>query len=264
MKIYDCFAFFNELDLLEIRLNELYEVIDYFVIVEAEKTHQNELKKIFYLEHKDDERFKKFSDKIIHVVVKSEEFNNDTWHNERLQFSSIVRGIESANPEDLIIVGAADEIPNRDTVINLKNSSPENIQYLNLTFNYFYLDTRYYNEHGNNTNWVGNCVAKKKYIYDNLYVIFMNRYSTTNVIQNAGWHFSFMGNSEHVLKKINSYAHNEYKYLTLPEIETFISNLTDPLGRDNLKFYKHEQIDNLPIFVKNNMEKFRKNIHQNF
>ena len=66
-KVYDCFTFFNEFELLEIRLNELDSVVDKFVLVEASKTHQGKEKPLFYNENKD--RFKKFQDKIIHVIV---------------------------------------------------------------------------------------------------------------------------------------------------------------------------------------------------
>jgi len=65
--IYDCFSFFNELDLLEIRLHELDPVVDKFVLVEASKTFQGKDKPLFYDENK--ERYKEFSEKIIHVVV---------------------------------------------------------------------------------------------------------------------------------------------------------------------------------------------------
>ena len=67
MKIYDCFNFFNELDLLEIRLNTLKDSVDYFVIVESNVTHSGQFKPLYYEENK--ERFKSFEDKIIHYVV---------------------------------------------------------------------------------------------------------------------------------------------------------------------------------------------------
>ena len=76
MKIYDCFNFFNELDILELRLNILYEHVDYFVIVEADKTHSGENKPFYLKENM--ERFKKFSDKIIsyHILDTPSNFAN--------------------------------------------------------------------------------------------------------------------------------------------------------------------------------------------
>ena len=51
-KIYDCFNFFNELDLLEIRLNTLYDIVDYFVIIESNLTHSGEVKPFYYEDNK--------------------------------------------------------------------------------------------------------------------------------------------------------------------------------------------------------------------
>ena len=66
-KIYDCFNFFNELDILELRLNTLYDHVDFFVIVESDVTHSGESKKFFYEENI--ERFSKFSDKILNYKI---------------------------------------------------------------------------------------------------------------------------------------------------------------------------------------------------
>ena len=66
-KIYDCFNFFNELDILELRLNTLYDHVDFFVIVESDVTHSGEPKKFFYEEHR--ERFSKFADKILNYKI---------------------------------------------------------------------------------------------------------------------------------------------------------------------------------------------------
>lgn len=65
--VYDCFSFFNELDLLEIRLNTLDSIVDKFILVESTLTHTGNQKPLFYAENKS--RFKKFNDKIIHIIV---------------------------------------------------------------------------------------------------------------------------------------------------------------------------------------------------
>lgn len=73
--VYDCFTFFNELDLLEIRLNTLDSVVDRFVLVEANKTFSNMEKPLYFKENEG--RFEKFKDKIIHIVVEDfPEFDN--------------------------------------------------------------------------------------------------------------------------------------------------------------------------------------------
>ena len=145
MKIYDCFTFFNELDLLEIRLSELNSYVDYFVLVESNQTHAGVPKKLFYEINK--ERFKKWNHKIIHVVMDMPKFNildkliirkqltNPSKFIGDLSLSyglgrmkmdwaqrrAIKEGLKNAKDEDLIIISDVDEIPN---ILSLKKATP--------------------------------------------------------------------------------------------------------------------------------------------
>jgi len=123
MKIYDCFTFFNELDLLKIRLNELNDVVDYFVIVEATKTQTGIPKKLYFNENKD--RYKSFNKKIIHIIVKDMPNikTNSSWVLENYQRNQILRGLVDCNDNDIILISDLDEIPN-------KNDFPEIIHRL--------------------------------------------------------------------------------------------------------------------------------------
>jgi beta-1,4-mannosyl-glycoprotein beta-1,4-N-acetylglucosaminyltransferase len=131
--IYDCFTFFNELELLEIRLNTLYDYVDKFVIVEATKSHTNQPKELFFENNK--EKFKQFSDKIIHIIV--DEFppiiqewfaqdiyeNNEkkgNWGLENFQRNQIMKGLIDANDEDVIIITDLDEIPVPERIAEYK------------------------------------------------------------------------------------------------------------------------------------------------
>ena len=67
MKVYDCFTFYNEFELLELRLKSLWDVVDCFVIVEADKTFTNKPKPFYFWERQDD--FKEFFPKIRHLPV---------------------------------------------------------------------------------------------------------------------------------------------------------------------------------------------------
>ena len=89
--IIDCFPFFNELDLLEIRLNVLNDVVDKFVLVEASKT-QSLIDKPFYFEENKD-RYSKFLDKIIHVKI-TDYPKKDGWAMENYQRNCIVKGLQ--------------------------------------------------------------------------------------------------------------------------------------------------------------------------
>lgn len=115
--IFDCFAFFNELEILDIRLHELSPIVDKFVLVEAHHTFQGNRKPLYYDENKN--LFKKFHDKIIHVPFEfPENINNlfsrtkdSTWAREYHQRDRIGLGLTTARPDDLIIVSDVDEIP---------------------------------------------------------------------------------------------------------------------------------------------------------
>ncbi len=116
--IYDCFTFYNELDLLEVRLHELYDIVDRFVIVEADQTFKGNPKPLYF---KDNQKtFARYADKITHVVV---EFpagdltkrlktrpQNASWARQHYQRDQIAQGLTQAKPDDLIIVSDVDEI----------------------------------------------------------------------------------------------------------------------------------------------------------
>lgn len=117
--IYDCITFYNELDLLEVRLHELCDVVDRFVLVEATQTFQGNPKPLFFEEHK--HAFSRYADKITHIVVEfpdeaalrshlSTRPPNMTWAREHYQRDQISRGLTKALPDDLIIVSDVDEI----------------------------------------------------------------------------------------------------------------------------------------------------------
>lgn len=117
--IYDCFTFYNELDLLEVRLHELYDVVDRFVLVEATQTFQGNPKPLYFDEHK--HAFSRYADKITHIIIEfpddgtlrsqlSTHPQNTTWAREHYQRDQISRGLANALPDDLIIVSDVDEI----------------------------------------------------------------------------------------------------------------------------------------------------------
>ena len=125
MKIYDCFQFFNEENVLDLRLNVLNEFVDFFVLVESTTDHQWKDKKLIF----DSEKFKKFKKKIIHIVVEDTLDTIKKAHIaqnslvERHQRYSIMRGLKNCQDNDLIIISDVDEIPdlNKLNLFNKKN-----------------------------------------------------------------------------------------------------------------------------------------------
>ena len=102
MKTYDCFTFFNELDVLEIRLKEMWEVTDHFVISESNLSHSGKTKDYILLDNWD--RFKPYEDKIIRIQVDDMPETKDSWVREKFQRFSLGRGLEDRKPDDIIIV----------------------------------------------------------------------------------------------------------------------------------------------------------------
>ena len=138
MKVIDCFIFYNELDMLEFRLNELNDVVDYFVLVECIKTHTNNDKELYFENNKN--RFSKFLDKIVHIIVKDNiPQTNSAWDRENYQRDCIDEGIKklSLNMDDIIIIADLDEIPDAKTVQNIKNNNGYNIFFCDKIFNIF-------------------------------------------------------------------------------------------------------------------------------
>ena len=113
MAIYDCFQFFNEENILDLRLNILAEEVDFFVIVESTTDHQGNTKKLNF----DKTKFKKFEKKIIYIVVEDTADGIKKPHLgqnslvERHQRNSIIRGLKNCADEDLVIISDVDEIP---------------------------------------------------------------------------------------------------------------------------------------------------------
>jgi len=124
-RVYDCFSFYNEMDLLEIRLNTLRDVVDYHVIAESPLTFRGQDKELFFQNNR--ERYAEFADKIIHVVVENYDDpgkyhpkkvaqDDAVWIREGGQRNATLRGLERADPMDWVLVQDMDEIPRPEMV----------------------------------------------------------------------------------------------------------------------------------------------------
>jgi len=267
--IFDCFQFFNELELLEIRLHELSDVVDKFVLVEATRTHTGLRKSLWYEDNK--LLFRNFYDKIIHVIVEDmpitpEEIQaflssegegwiqsdyqyGGNWVRERFQRNAIMRGLVNADPEDIVIIGDADEIIRATVVEQLKNTIGDDIMSVDLA-----LYSGYINLRCTNMPWWSGKILKKKLITTPS----EDRFHTlgTRGIQNGGWHFNFLGGVEAIKTKVMSYAHQEFNRQSVFEnLEKQLAEGKDVFGRDYL--YKVVPIDeSYPKYILDNLDKF--------
>jgi beta-1,4-mannosyl-glycoprotein beta-1,4-N-acetylglucosaminyltransferase len=253
MEIYDCFTFFNELDLLEIRLNELNDVVDYFVIVEGKKTFQNNPKPTYYLDNID--RFSKFADKIIRIEISEDEFGSNPWDNEKHSWCSIIRGLKKATNDDIIIISALDEIPKKNTIKEIKNLPKPFC--ISTDLYYFYLNTKFNWDPNYKTKWPGSYVSTFEQLDKNNIYNFVHIRKTLPQL-GEGWHFSFLGDAKNAYIKTNSYSHSECNHFTEEYYKKQIQNLGDVFGRPEVMFDSFTEISDLPIYVQENIDKFQK------
>lgn len=264
MKIVDCFTFYNELELLTYRLNLLYKVVDYFIIVEAKHTHIGNEKILYYNENKD--KYKEFSDKIIHVIVNDMPYkypnvnveNNDVWKNENYQRDAISYGINHIkilSDSDLIIISDLDEIPDPRTLYKIKNEEIiVDINVLEMDLYYYNLNTRM------SDKWHHSKILTYKKYVD--LKISCNDIRKLNfpVINNGGWHLSYFGDKNFIKNKLENFSHQEFnnsEYTDLDKIEKRVQNSNDLFNR-NIKFDKVKIEDNnyLPLYYSKYLTKY--------
>lgn len=184
---------------------------------------------------------------------------NDAWQNERLQRAKILQGLESAADDDAIIVSDLDEIPSREAVQRAieQNKIPcvfEQIMHV------VYLNT-IFEDHGNSLN-NGSVMLTKKLFTQDPECVRKSSKNNYNHITSGGWHFSFLGNVDHIYNKLQNYAHTEFSHITRESIEQAVKNLSDILSRPGHVMKVEQDISYLPQFVVDNVDKFSKYILQ--
>lgn len=271
--IYDCFPFFNELDLLEIRLNVLNSVVDKFVLVESTQTFAKQNKPLYYMENK--KRYQDFEDKIIHVVC-DEDFSkiDNTWVIENVQRNYIAKGLIDCQDEDVIMISDLDEIPNPQKVLEYKNKP--GIKCFQNTMYYYYLNyicvddpvwkkgTRMINfrDFKNGLDDVKVKMNSKlpREFFEGITTPNKIRYFKKGIwVKNGGWHFSYLGGAEAIRKKILSISHTEFhkpEFTDIEKIKARVAAGEDLFGRG--KRYRSVEIDkSLPQYIRDNITKYQ-------
>ena len=292
MKIFDCFMYFDEDIVLDLRLNYLDKYVDKFVIVESVYNHKGEKREPLFNINK----FKKFKEKIIYLLVKEEPKNIKTINKnyteikksqklimnalrrENFQRNFIRNGISQAADNDWIIISDLDEIPDLNNY-DLKESRHSLIFFKQLMIYYkFNLVLEDY-------PWIGSKACKKKYlkspqwlrnIKDRSYpwwrldILFSDsKYTKIQIIENGGWHFSYIKNAHDIEKKLKSYLHHrEYDLnpVGIKNIQEMINNKktiynlkvdskSNKFGGENK--LKKINFDLLPSYILENKNKFK-------
>ena len=288
MKIYDCFMYFDEEVVLDLRLNTLNEFVDYFVIVESIFTHKGDKRELKF-NHK---KFEKFKNKIIYLVLDKEpkglqkiiDTKNDhggyimnALLRENNQRNFISEGLKSANDDDFILISDVDEIPNLEK-INFGKFSEKIIQFRQEMFYYKF------NLKLPNLIWTGSKGCKKKdlispqwlrNIKDKKYSLFRldtifseTKYISIKFIDNGGWHFSNIKSAEEIEYKLKSYLHHrefDINPLNSKEIENIIEKKqaiydlkvdkrVNKIG--NGSKLENYPINQLPLYLQHNKKKY--------
>ena len=292
MKIFDCFMYFDEEVVLDVRLNTLDQFVDYFVIVESKFTHKGEERDLKF----DQNKFRKFKDKIIYLVYdqqssKIEKINTkdnkdeierkSLWnaiYRENGQRNYIEKGLIDAKENDIILISDVDEIP------NLKNLDFKKFNKKIILFkqNMFYYK---FNLHLPNIIWTGTKGCRKKHLInpqwlrnvkDREYSFFRldtffskNKYRSIKNITDGGWHFTNIKNAEAIEHKLKSYLHhgefdlNPLSRTQINEIikkkhaiyDLSVDKTKNKIGSGN-KLQKFE-LNKLPNYIQKNENNFK-------
>ncbi len=266
--IYDCFQFFNELDILKIRLHVLSPVVDRFVISEATETFSGLKKPLYYEENK--AMFAEFEDKIIHVVVEDTP-QGGTHERDTFQKNAVTRGLAGCTDDDIVIFSDLDEIPNPDKIREiLQNFQEDKIYHFAQRLFYCYLNMEevsgsllsYAGEFEGvaRKKWIGTKMLSYKLLREQHLLLgelrFPERKEIGIRVEDGGWHFGYMGGHgekdirKRVQEKVVSAAHQEYNS------KHVLSNVTDQIkdGKDifgrNAQFVRCEIDESFPEYIR--------------
>ena len=291
MKIFDCFMYFDEDLVLDLRLNSLDKFVDQFVIVESTYNHKGEKRKPLF----DIGKFKKFQHKINYILIEDEPSNlkkilnsdksgkkinkqiMNALKRENYQRNSILRGLKNASEDDWIIISDLDEIPNLE-MIDLRKMKDKFVFFKQLMI-YYKLNLAL-----KDFPWIGSKACRKKnlkspqwlrnikdrnYSWWRIDTLFSDtKYSNIKILNEGGWHFSYIKSPENIEKKLKSYLHHiefEQNPLSASKIEELINKRqtvydlkADSRTNKFIESNKLEKLDLnfLPRYVKDNLEKF--------
>lgn len=260
MKIYDCFTFFNELDLLEIRLQELWNSVDYFVIAESNYSFTGNNKNYTLLDNWD--RFAQYADKIKHVKVTDMPNTGNPWANEYWQRNALAQGLINKSNDDLIIISDCDEIPRADA-IDLIAKDDQYDRYI-LGHPMFQYKFNYMKVHADLIQH--NIIISRGHIFtapqqERAYTFHWQQAPPANTvkIEHAGWHFSYFGDDSHAITKIKNFSHTETPQQVVDNhnIDYMIQNKCGHHGLSNPERFEHVQLDDyFPVCVTDNIERW--------
>ena len=266
MALYDCFMYFDEDMLLDIRLNVLKNHVDKFIIAEATRTHSGKEKELNF----DIKKFSTFKNKIEYLVIDDLPINvgkfKKDWAashiRDQFQRNSLYKGYENCDENDLIMISDLDEIPD-----------PKKIKEFNIKNKYACFIQKNFHQKMNLLNvtakdWVGTKICQKKYLKSPQWLRniktkkrpFWKFYKPKEpqLIFEGRWHFSFLKKQKDISIKIKVYSHQEYfkdEFIDEKKIEERINNKQDLFDR-NIKYEKIIIDESFPKYILKNKALF--------
>ena len=263
MAIFDCFQYFNEDHIADLRFNILNDYVDKFVICESKFDHKGNPKKLNFRISE----FTNFKDKIIYLVL-DKQFPNisDPWVTQAYQREFLLNGLEELNPDDYIMFSDPDEIPRPELLVNFKLKKKFGI-FMQKMFCY---KINIFNQY--ESPWEGTRIAKKKnlksidylrqkILVKNLKYSFLriDKERSIEVFNDAGWHFNYLLEPEAISNKLKTFAHtefNDHRYTDIEKININIKNFNDLFNRGHV--FKKVKIDkSFPKYIIENKEQFK-------
>jgi len=213
--IVDAFQFYNELDILELRLKNLDPHVDLFILSESRETHSGIPKPLYFEENK--ERFAQWLPKIRHIICPPCT-GTGLWDREKHQRHCLLDGLDGVPDDATIMISDADEIPDMEALKELDPTKTYSVHMIMFEFSFDYVFT--------GEPWFGTVITNVK-AFRKLGPNFFrdNRWKFPYVI--GGWHCSSFGDADHVWNKIQNYAHaadEKHKGQTLEHIQNYVKN----------------------------------------
>ena len=259
--LFDCFLYFNEKELLELRVNMLKDIVDGFIITDANRTFKGDPKPFTCIETIRELGLPEEMIQVLHVELPSPEDIPDPWVRERAQRDALGVGMRMTPPDSVFFFSDVDEIPKPDALlqaVELAKEDPSRCVRLSMPMFYGRADLRVVNPDGDPMQAPNNWTCGTVVLYEHLNETPSQIRSNPNGIVvgdcDAGWHFSWMGGAERLKTKITSFSHcyddipnsvaPAYSQEMMEHLDKYVpaAGSTDPLGRTDhvLVPYPHE------------------------
>lgn len=273
--VYDCIPFFNELDILKLRMQIMAPYVDFFVIEEASVTFSGEPKRMIFAENR--QLFTEFEDKIRYVAVEDSPMEGVTTHErDKYQKNQLIRGLYDCGPEDIIIFSDVDEIPKPETLVRIMEHFEAGKIY-HLAQRMFYCFLNMEEISGNLLSITGEFpnVEKRQWLgtkicsFGNIPregIVYLREVSPADErsvrIPEGGWHFGYMGGNgerdvaKRIGEKVQAAAHSEYNS------KRYLNEAVDRLlcGEDifdrDAKFVRVEIDESFPAYLREHREEY--------